>query len=230
MSIPSTFDPIGSLNKNEYIHDGLILCFDALLEPPGTRNYLTNWVSGTRCEFNNPIRATGAYITGASSVRTTFNEGLSQQIDGHSPVGMDYSADICAQQGGYIDFTVWSDSPNNKHLGFQWHQGPQGIRVRGALGPTQIMPIISYPLQNGEKNSSHVDFDKRSSLRINGESVGSIINDNAGVGLATAGFGTSSAAAPADNVVLFAYRLYNRRLTIAEQKHNYSIDKKRFGL
>ena len=228
MSIPTPFNPMGTLGENRlagYVTDGLILCFDALLEEPGTRNYLTNWASGTRCEFDNPVRATGAYITGASSVRTKFNQGLSQQIDGHSPVGMDYSADICAQQGCYIDFMVWS-----MDLGFQWHQGSEGIRVRGALSAAELRPIISYPLQKGEKNSAHVDFDEHSSLRIKGENVGSIINDSAGVGQVTVGLGTSAATAPADTVVLFAYRLYNRRLTIAEQKQNYAADKKRFGL
>lgn len=224
MSIPHEFNPLGTSTAEGYVTDGLILWFDALKEEEGERSYLTNWASGSQCVFNNNIIVRDGYITHGPD-RAWFNPAPGNKIDGNPHVGLGYSADICATQGGYFSAVVWNclKISGDYVLGFQVHYSNHGLRCQGGNGEMTAYPGYYYPLLAGKTYSFHLGRDTKTEMRQNGE-VLNAISGNFTIGV------DGYTAYLARNIKLHAYRLYNRQLSVEEQRQNYQLDKKRFNV
>lgn len=228
MSIPTPFNPLGTLGANPlagYVTDGLILAFDALLEPPGTRHYLTNWVSGTQCEFSEPLTVADGSISNEGEIPAKFNPYPMQPIDGHPAFGLGYSADVCAERAGSgMSFNPWGQDfvmSTSYVPGFQFlNEERKAIRVSTRTDTFQYVCELALPL--GVRVSAHVEFLQGNYIRVNGESMGNVTNDWAAMPGAVARINNGA--------IIYAYRLYDRRLSIVEQMQNYAMDKKRFNL
>ena len=232
MSIPVSIDPLGTLGANPlagYVTDGLILAFDALLEPTGKRSYLTNWASGTRCEFSGDLTMNGASIVNEGKKGLVFNPYPQQQIDGHAAFGLEYSVDICVERSNgnaSSAFNPWGENHAGEYYvpGFQiLDSGADGF-LRINKSDTNYWGIYTCYIERGERISAHLEFGptKENYIRVNGASV----TDDKGLAAGNPG----STATIAVGCILLAYRIYTRRLTIAEQMQNYAMDKKRFNL
>lgn len=228
MSIATTLNPMGTLGKKpNYIKDGLILWFDALLEPPGTKDYLINWASGTKCQFNNPLTAENGIIANNGVDYARFNPSPMQPIDGNTAYGENYSADLCAVANSAIhDLAIigmpWRDNlAGSYHVPcWQFYSNARGnktwVRINSSLTNTGNPYMYSFDDYNPK--SLHLEFAK---LFVDGVEIPPAYSDGA------AG---SSTFYMASGTLFYSYRLYNRKLTVEEQRHNYAIDKKRFGV
>lgn len=164
MNVPVEVDPLGTLGAG-YVTYGLILAFDALLEPPGTRDYLTNWVSGTHCEFNGDLTMDGASIINEGAGAVIFNPYPQQQIDGHEAFGLDYSVDICVERPlksstGSSSYNPWgeNDSAGYRIPGFQIsNAGTEGF-IRTNTNNGIYAGGYKHDVKRGERVSAHLEY------------------------------------------------------------------------
>lgn len=229
MSIPTPFNPLGTLGtRPDYIRDGLILWFDALLETPGTKDSLTNFASGTQCQFTKPLTVGDGFITNNGTGPAQFNTVPLQPIDGNMPYGANYSADLCAttsDAGGEVEGLLWAENISGAEKRcspcFQLYSKVDGrntvVRLNDILDEYNIS-AIGYEFGGYKSLSLHMEFSR---LFMGGEEITQTYKPGGAVGFASlvisAQFG------------IHCYRLYNRKLTVAEQRHNYALDKARFG-
>lgn len=152
-----------------------------------------------------------------------------QPIDGNEPFGIDYSADLCAVANPLastkcVSGMPWADNvaeAGNHVPCWQFYSNittDKKTCVRINTKTDSIWGDGMYVFDDYFVKSLHFEFSK---LFINGVDMGS------GSSSGMAGGSTFNLAA---GTMFYSYRLYNRKLSIEEQKYNYALDKQRFGV
>lgn len=231
MSIPVSIDPMGTLGAGGYVTDGLILWFDALMEPDGQRDYLTNQVSGTQCIFSNALTIGAGVISNNGSSKSAFNLLNSAEIDGFPAFGIGYSAEICTRANPSASNVAVSGAPWGNTQPWAGAIYPAWQIYTNTLSGTETIKTlvrISYLLNNYlVKLYRFDDFNDRSFYMEFGRLC---MNGNELVNYGSGG-GVSGSTFALDAGTRFgSYRLYSRHLSVSEQKQNYALDKKRFNL
>lgn len=230
MSIPVSIDPMGTLGGG-YVTDGLILWFDALMEPDGQRNYLTNQVSGTQCIFSKALTIGDGVISNDGSSGSSYNSLNSAEIDGVPAFGIGYSAEICTRANPAASNVAVSGVPWGNIQAWEGaiYPGWQ-IFTNAKLGTETIKTLvrINYLLEDYKvklyKFDDYIDrsfYMELGRVCVNGDEL---VNDGATGGVSGSTFALGA------GVRFGAYRLYSRHLSVSEQKQNYALDKKRFNL
>lgn len=207
MSIPTPFDPLGTLGAAaRHVQDGLILRVSVLAAGSGNITELTDDVTG------NSLQLT----------RTTS----AQELMSGSDVGIIYPSWLTTDFSCHVEMVMGVSSGNN----IMYVYGPAIGKYISLTGGKINCTYASVSFKSASGNfSSLTSFSvppgESSNLYINGSEQSCTFGSDYW-GIHNSGLVNDRGA----NCKFREIRIYNRRLTTEEVLKNYNIDKKLYGL
>ncbi len=209
MSIPTPFNQLGTLGAGDYIQDGLLLLFDATREPAGTLNSLTNFATGEAVAFSQPLSADGRKIYLRRNHSDTFIPEIIEQakafeiVTTYDTPNEGFVRIAAFGRSGLVNTSINQTYPDFPRHMFIWKDHSSHEVIKDSV---QLLNFYftenSFELRDGELRNLHHGSGQTyfGDITLYGECI------------------------------LYSIRIYNRELTSAEKFHNWSVDKRKFGL
>lgn len=208
MSIPTPFNPMGTLGADGIVRRGLLYYVDSYAEPSGQIEHVTNLADGSLRYFNAPTSNSAAGIYFTSSINLELRQGLELSDDVHVEVVLKGNIIIPALGtpgfgGGVVAVYPWPGGSRGVSQ-YNWHTSTFNV--------DNYLSFSTAPSKN----------------YLNGSPIEHIIDSHTFFSVPSAP--TKIQCYQGLDCRLLAVRVYNGELSAAEVRKNFEFDKRRYNL
>lgn len=208
MSIPTPFNPMGTLGADGIVRRGLLYYVDSYAEPSGQIEHVTNLADGSLRYFNAPTSNSAAGIYFTTSINLELRQGLELSDYVHVEVVLKGSIIVPAlgtpsDTGGVVAVYPWPGGSRGVSKD-NWH--------------TSTFNVNNYLSLSSAQSKNY----------LNGSPIEHIIDSHS---FATILYTpTKIHCYRGTDCRLLAVRVYNGALSAEEVRKNFEFDKRRYNL